>query len=74
MKLPAISGKELLKALSKIGFEVDHTTGSHAILRKSTPPYLRTTVPLHGELAKGTLRTIMRQTGVTLEQLLELLK
>ena len=74
MKLPVISGQELIKALSKIGFQPDHTTGSHVILRKNVSPFTRVSVPLHKELAKGTLRAIMRQVGLTHEQLNELLK
>lgn len=74
MKLPVVSGQQLVKALSKTGFELDHTTGSHAILRKKTPPFTRTTVPLHKELTKGTLSSIIKQVGITREQLIELLK
>jgi predicted RNA binding protein YcfA (HicA-like mRNA interferase family) len=73
MKLPVVSGQELIKALSKVGFELDHATGSHAILRRNAAPHARITVPLHSELAKGTLRAIMRQAGLTHEQLSELL-
>ncbi len=74
MKLPVVSGQELLKALAKIGFELDHMTGSHAILRNSSVPHPRVTVPMHGEIAKGTLLAIMRQAGISREQLFELLK
>mgnify|MGYP001560603908 CR=1 FL=1 len=73
MKLPVVSGQEVVKALKKIGFELDHVTGSHAILRKNTAPFSRTTVPLHKELAKGTLNAILKQTRITREQLFELL-
>mgnify|MGYP001616806923 CR=1 FL=1 len=74
MKLPVLSGGELVKALAKAGFVVDHVTGSHVILLRATPPQARISVPLHKELAKGTLRAIMRQTGLTHEQLSELLQ
>lgn len=73
MKLPVISGKELVKVLVKIGFEVDHITGSHIILRKITYPYTRITVPNHKEIAKGTLRAIIIQVGLTREAFFELL-
>jgi len=73
MKLPVISGIELVKALSKIGFQIDHQTGSHIILRKEVEPFTRITVPKHREVAKGTLRAILRQSGLTVEDLLELI-
>ena len=59
-KLPVLSGKEVIKALSKIGFEHVRTKGSHAILNKQTEKGKVTIpVPLHKELAKGTLKSIM---------------
>jgi predicted RNA binding protein YcfA (HicA-like mRNA interferase family) len=72
-KLPVVSGLEVAKALSKIGYEVDHQTGSHLILRQKEYPFRRITVPMHKELAKGTLRAIIRQAGLTVEEFLELL-
>jgi predicted RNA binding protein YcfA (HicA-like mRNA interferase family) len=67
-KLPVVSGREVVKALSRIGYEVDHQTGSHIILRLSSPPYRRLTVPNHKELAKGTLRGIIEDAGLTVEE------
>ena len=72
-KLPVLSGKEVCKALEAIDYRLDHQTGSHIILRNETPPHRRVTVPNHKEIAKGTLRAIIRQTGLTLELFLELL-
>ncbi len=74
-KLPRVSGKEIIKALSRMGFEHIRTRGSHAILNKQDEQRGKITVPvpLHKELAKGTLKSIMRQTGLNLEELLELL-
>lgn len=72
-KLPVVSGREVVKALAKIGYDVDHQTGSHMILRQKEPPHRRLTVPNHPELAKGTLRAIIRQTGLTVEEFIELL-
>ena len=71
--VPRISGKELCKALAKIGFEIDHQTGSHIILRNIHPPYRRLTVPNHKELAKGTLRKIIRESGLSVEELRNLI-
>ena len=71
IKLPVISGKELCKILGKVGYSVDHQTGSHIILRNEYPPHRRLTVPNHKEIAKGTLRSILRQAGLTIEELIE---
>ena len=72
-KLPVISGKELCQVLSKVDYLVDHQTGSHVILRNGKPPFRRLTVPNHKEIAKGTLRSIIRQAGLTVEEFIELL-
>ncbi len=72
-KLPAISGKELCKILRNVDYFIDHQTGSHIILRRRNPPHRRLTVPDHKEIAKGTLRAIIRQTGLTVDEFKELL-
>ena len=73
-KLPILSGKDIIKVLSKIGFEHVRTKGSHAILNKQTEKgKITIPVPLHKELAKGTLKSIMNQTELSLEDLLNLL-
>lgn len=71
-KLPVVSGKDLCKILRKMGYFTDHQTGSHIILRNETPPHRRLTVPDHKEIAKGTLRSIIRQAGLTIEEFKEL--
>jgi predicted RNA binding protein YcfA (HicA-like mRNA interferase family) len=71
-KLPVISGIEAVKALSKIGYEIDHQTGSHIILRQNKYPHRRLTVPNHKEIAKGTLRGLIKQAGLTVEEFIEL--
>lgn len=72
-KLPAISAREAVKAFQKIGYVVDHQTGAHVIMRHTDPPYRRLTIPNHAVIAKGTLRSLMRESGITLEELLSLL-
>jgi predicted RNA binding protein YcfA (HicA-like mRNA interferase family) len=67
-KLPLVSGVQLCKILEKIGYFIDHQTGSHIILRHKDPPHRRLTVPNHKEIAKGTLRAIIRQAGLTLSE------
>jgi len=72
-KLPVVSGVDVVKALAEVGWELDHQTGSHMILRHKEPPHRRLTVPRHRELAKGTLRAIIRESGLTVEEFLKLL-
>ena len=71
-KLPVISGRELVHALEKIGFHLDRQKGSHMILYRADPP-TTVTVPNHRELDRGTLRAILRQAGLTAEELQRLL-
>jgi predicted RNA binding protein YcfA (HicA-like mRNA interferase family) len=71
--LPRISGREVVAALVKLGYEFDRQRGSHMILRNPRPPYRRIVVPDHREVAKGTLRSILREVGVTVEAFRELL-
>ena len=73
-KLPSLSGKEIIKALSKIGFQPIRQKGSHVILLKETPTKKRTTiVPLHKEVDKDTLIEIIRQAGLKKEEFQKLL-
>jgi len=72
-QLPLISGREAVKALRKVGYEFDHQRSSHIVLRHSAPPHRRLTVPDHDEIAKGTLRAIIRQAGLTVEEFKALL-
>ncbi len=70
-RLPVCSGVEAVRAFHRLGYEVDHQTGSHIILRH--PSQRRLTVPNHHELAKGTLRALIREAGLTKEQFSNLL-
>ena len=72
-RLPVVSGREAVKALGRVGYVLDHQRGSHMILRNTEPPFRRLTVPDHRELAKGTLRSIVREAGLTVELFTELL-
>ncbi len=74
-KLPVLSGKKLLTVLRKAGFVEVRQKGSHISMEKVTPEKTyRTVVPLHKELAKGTLIDILHQTGLSKKDLLEILK
>ncbi len=72
-KLPIISGEDAVKAFKQVGYTVSHQTGSHIILRRTEPPHRRLSVPNHKELAKGTLRGLIRDAGLTVEAFEELL-
>lgn len=72
-RLPVVSGQAVIKALRKIDYDFDHQRGSHVILRQVDPPHRRVTVPDHDELAKGTLRAIIRQVGLTVDEFAGLL-
>ena len=71
--VPALRGDRLVKALTKTGFKVARVTGSHHILRH--PDGRGTTVPVHPgrDVAKGTLRAILSDTGLTVDDLTQLL-
>ena len=69
-KIPGLSGDDLIKALKKAGFHFVRQRGSHISLENG--PY-RTVVPLHDELSRGTLLAILKQCGLSREDLLKLL-
>jgi predicted RNA binding protein YcfA (HicA-like mRNA interferase family) len=69
-RLPSCSGQDAVRAFQRLGYEVDHQTGSHIILRH--PQMRRLTVPNHRELAKGTLRALIREAGITKEEFINL--
>jgi len=73
VKLPVVSGAEAVKAFCKRGYELDVQHGSHIILRHSEPPHRRLSVPNHKELAKGTLRALIREAGLTVQEFTDLL-
>jgi len=72
--LPVISGREAVKALSRAGFRVVRQRGSHVRLEKRTEERLiKLTVPLHKSLKKGTLRRIIKDAGLTVQEFNRLL-
>ena len=70
-KLPVVSGRAVIKALQRLGYSVRDQEGSHVHLRHPTRPPL--TIPNHKEIARGTLRAIIRQADLTVQQFLRLL-
>ena len=71
-RLPVISGDEFVAAVARIGFSLDRMEGSHMIL--IGPTGRRLSVPRHRELGRGLLRALIRDTGLTREAFLELLR
>jgi predicted RNA binding protein YcfA (HicA-like mRNA interferase family) len=69
-KLPVISGAQCVKALEKLGFAVYRQRGSHVVMIRKSPP-TQTTIPLHKELDRGTLRAIIRQAQLTVEEFVD---
>jgi predicted RNA binding protein YcfA (HicA-like mRNA interferase family) len=71
-KLPQISARECVVALQKGGFYFLRQTGSHIHLRRDEP-FAQVSVPNHKEIKIGTLRSIIRGAGLTIEEFLKLL-
>ena len=71
-KLPALKSRDIIRALQATGFVEHRQRGGHKIFKKGD---LRVTVPVHPrDIKKGTVRAIIQQTGLTVEEFLELLK
>jgi len=67
-RLPRVSGAEAIRALERLGFAQVRQSGSHVVLKRVGPSTATgCVVPLHSELALGTLRGILKQAGVTTE-------
>ena len=66
-RLPVISGAEAVKAFERAGWRKDRQCGSHVILLK-TGETASLSVPQHRELAPGTLRSLIRAAGMTVEE------
>ncbi|KHO48262.1 MAG: hypothetical protein QT00_C0001G0276 [archaeon GW2011_AR5] len=71
MKLPVVSGKETIKALSKIGYYIRDQKGSHVHMRHPIKRPL--TVPMHNEIDRGTLRAILKAAEISEKEFIELL-
>jgi predicted RNA binding protein YcfA (HicA-like mRNA interferase family) len=70
-KLPEVSSAECVRALEKAGFYVARQ-GKHITMRRDNPR-LRVTIPNHRTIKKGTLRSIIRQAGLTVDEFVALL-
>jgi predicted RNA binding protein YcfA (HicA-like mRNA interferase family) len=69
LKLRRISGEKAIQRLEKLGFQRVRQRGSHVVLKKQTiDEEISCVVPLHKELAIGTLRGILKQAKLTVEE------
>ncbi|HEY3857663.1 MAG TPA: type II toxin-antitoxin system HicA family toxin [Verrucomicrobiae bacterium] len=64
-KLPDVSGKEARRALERLGFVFKRQNGSHVVLRRGSRGCV---IPMHREINRGTLKGILEQAGVSLEE------
>ena len=72
-RLPTdLSGREVKAALERAGFVFRRQTGSHMILRREEP-YARAVIPDHKQVRSGTLRRIIADAGLSVEQFMDLL-
>ena len=74
-RLPAVSGRRVMRTLERAGFVLARVKGSHHVMEHRDDPARTTTVPVHGSktLRKGTLSSILKQAGLTLEEFVALL-
>jgi predicted RNA binding protein YcfA (HicA-like mRNA interferase family) len=74
-ELPHLSGREIIRALERLGFVQVRQRGSHVVMKKSTPEgSVGCVVPLHGEVAIGTLRSVLKQAKVSPDEFVKVVK
>ncbi len=73
-RLPTVKPQQVIHALERAGFEVDHQTGSHVVLRRASDD-CRVVVPWHNrDLGRGLTLQIVKSAGLTRDEFVELLK
>jgi predicted RNA binding protein YcfA (HicA-like mRNA interferase family) len=73
--LPHLSGREIIRALEKLGFVQARQRGSHVVMKKSTAEgSVGCVVPLHNEVAIGTMHSILKQAKVSAEEFMKVVK
>lgn len=70
--LPSVDWREVARAFAKVGWQHDRTRGSHYIMIRPGRPGLLS-VPMHNPVKKGTLRRIIRQASLTVDEFVDLL-
>ena len=73
-RLPTVTPQQVIHALKRAGFEIDHQTGSHVVLRRASDDD-RVVVPWHNrDLGRGLTAQIIKSAGLTRDEFIELLK
>ena len=73
-RLPAVRPRQVVRALERAGWQVHRQRGSHLSMKKEGSPFL-VTVPMHRrDVPKGTLRGIIEDAGLTVEEFVRLLR
>ncbi len=73
--LPHLSGREIIRALERLGYVQARQRGSHVVMKKSTNEgSIGCVVPLHNEVAIGTLHSILKQARISTEEFLKVVK
>lgn len=73
-RLPVVTARDAIRALERAGFMVSRQSGSHCRLVHASDPARKVTVPVHvGDLKRGTLRAIVAQAGMTVDEFVALL-
>jgi predicted RNA binding protein YcfA (HicA-like mRNA interferase family) len=74
LNLPNVTGQEAIRAFQRAGFALDRISGSHHVLKKVGHPFVLS-VPVHGKkvLKSGTLRSLIRTAGLTVDEFCDLL-
>jgi predicted RNA binding protein YcfA (HicA-like mRNA interferase family) len=73
-RLPTVKPQQVVRALERAGFEIDHQTGSHVVLRRANDDN-RVVVPWHNrDLGRGLTLQIVKSAGMTRDEFIELLK
>ena len=73
-RVPLVAGSEAVRALQRLGFNVDRQRGSHVVMKKITPTgEIGCVIPMHREVAAGTLRSALKMAGVSIEEFTEAL-
>ena len=74
-KLPVVSGRQVIRVLERLGYQIVRQRGSHIRLRdESDPEHLPVTVPDHRSLKPGLLRQVLRDANLTVDEFVDLLK
>jgi len=71
--LPVLSGREIVKIFESLGWEVSRQRGSHIIMTKAGE-IVTLSVPNHKEVARGTLRSLIRSANLTVEEFVKVIK